>query len=162
MSTSDETARADEPDDAPARRGVQLVGWAFAVCSVVMVPWTVHLVFVLPSRAVAAHVRLAWTGFDVGLLVMLAWTAWSALRGSRWLPHAAVATATFLVIDAWFDVVTSNSREAVLVALVLACFVELPLATVCVWLAVTGQSLSEHRLVRRFAEPRPRPPALRR
>ncbi len=129
-------------------RVVRAVGWVFATCSLVLVPWTVWLWATLPTRATAAHYDLAWGGFDVGLLLALGWTAWTALRGSRWLPVAASSTAALLLVDAWFDVVTSTDGDRV-TALVLALLAELPLALACVWLAVNGQVLHERRLVHR-------------
>ncbi len=144
--------------ETATRRGVRAVGWVFGLCSLVLVPWTVHLALTLPERSTAAHYDLAWSGFDVGLLLALAWTAWGAVRASRWLPVAASATAALLVVDAWFDVVTSPTRAERWTAVGLAAFVELPLVGVCGWLAVNGQLLHERRLARaRRLAPRPRP-----
>jgi hypothetical protein len=77
---------------------------------------------------------------------MLAATATAAVRRSKWLAVAATATATMLVVDAWFDVMTSPRPRDLLAAVAMALLVELPLAGVCVWLAVSGQSLLERRI----------------
>jgi hypothetical protein len=61
----------------------------------------------LPSRQVSANNDAAWAGFDVLLMLTLASTAYFALRRSRYLATAATATATLLVVDAWFDVLTT-------------------------------------------------------
>jgi hypothetical protein len=96
-----------------------------------LVPWTLWLTYSLPSRHLTRHYDLAWIGFDVGLLCVMALTTAAALRGSRALLPLSVATGTMLVCDAWFDLVTSWDLEAVL----LAVFAELPLAIVCLLLA---------------------------
>ena len=69
---------------ARARR-VTVVGWALAVLAALMVPWTAYLFVVLPRTAPAAHFDLAWGGFDLALLVLLALTGWAAVRRLRWL-----------------------------------------------------------------------------
>jgi len=134
---------------APAAGRMVAVGWVFAVLAALMVPWTAYLALSLPGSHQAAHYDLAWGGFDVGLLAVLAATAVAAVRRSRWLPVSAAALATMLLVDAWFDVVTASTRDELLAALAMAVLVELPLAAVCGWLAVRGQSLLEHRIALR-------------
>lgn len=135
-------------------RRVRLIGWLFAVCSAVMIPWAIYLALVLPRRQVARHYDLAWAGFDVGLFVVLALTAFTAVRRSRWLPVAASANAAMLAVDAWFDVVTAPRGQEWVASLLMALLVELPLAAVCLWLAVHGQDLIERRLVLRLRRER--------
>ncbi|TQJ51559.1 hypothetical protein [Phycicoccus sp. SLBN-51] len=134
---------------APAAGRMVAVGWVFAVLAALMVPWTAYLALALPGSHQAAHYDLAWGGFDVGLLAVLAATAVAAVRRSRWLPVSSAALATMLLVDAWFDVVTAPTRDELLAALAMALLVELPLAAVCGWLAVRGQSLLEHRIALR-------------
>ncbi len=122
------------------------VGWVFAVLAALMVPWTAYLFIELPSSQRAAHYDLAWGGFDLGLLAVLAATSVAAVRRSRWLPVSAAALATLLVVDAWFDVVTAPTRGELVTAVAMALLVELPLAGVSGWLAVRGQDLLEHRI----------------
>lgn len=143
MSVPDE--HAPPAVDVPAGR-VVVVGWVFAALAALMVPWTAYLFVALPRSQRAAHFDLAWGGFDLGLVALLAATATAAVRRSRWLAVAATATATMLVVDAWFDVMTSPRPRALLAAVAMALLVELPLAGVCVWLAVSGQSLLERRI----------------
>jgi hypothetical protein len=80
------------------------------------------------------------------LLIALASTGHFALRRSRYLATAAAAAATLLVVDAWFDVVTTLPGQR-LEPVALAVLVELPLASVCVWLSLHTQQLAERRLV---------------
>ena len=53
-------------------------------------------------------------GIDVILMVALASMGYFALRRSRYLAAAATVVATLLVVDAWFDILTSPppGREA--------------------------------------------------
>jgi len=131
-------------------RRARWMGPVFAALALVMIPWTVHLSLTLPRRVTATHYDLAWGGFDIGLVLALGWTAYSAFRGTRWLPIAASVNASMLVVDAWFDVVTAPHRGDRLVALVLAMLVEIPLSAVCVWLAINGQQIIERRLTLRL------------
>ena len=140
---------APEPENAVLVDNARAVRWAgpvFALFSLILLPWIVYLAFSLPSRQVSADYDVAWTGFDVMLLVALASTGYFALRRSRYLATAAVATVTLLVVDAWFDVVTALPGQR-LEPVAEAVLVELPLATVCVWLGLHTQQLAERRLV---------------
>jgi hypothetical protein len=127
-------------------RRVTVAGWALAALAALMVPWTAYLFVVLPRTAPAAHFDLAWGGFDLALLVVLALTGWAAVRRRRWLAAVAGASAALLGADAWFDVVTAPAPAERWVALAMAVLVELPLAVVCGWLAVSGQDLVDRRL----------------
>lgn len=116
------------------------IGVAYLVLSVVMVPWTIWLAWTLPPEEVAHHYDLAWPGFDLMLIGGLATTGVWALRHSRYLGIAASATAALLVVDAWFDVTTAGARDR-LASVGLAVLIELPLAALCLWLAVHTQDL---------------------
>ena len=118
----------------------------FTGLALVMVPWTVYLFLSLPDSARAAHYDLAWGGFDLALVVMLALTGLAAVRRSSWLVAVSGGTAALLVADAWFDVVMAADLAERWVALAMAALVELPLALVCGWLAVQGQELLERRI----------------
>ena len=82
----------------------------------------------------------------IALLAALAGTGYFALRRSRYLATAAAAAATLLVVDAWFDVMTTLPGQR-LEPVALAAGVELPLAALCVWLSLHTQQLAERRLV---------------
>ncbi len=134
MATPHRPARA-------ATRRVVTVGWLFTALAVLLVPWTAYLFLTLPTTARAENYDLAWGGFDVGLVVLLALTGVAAVRRSPWLAAVAGGTATVLVADAWFDVVMAEGGEDRWVAVAMAVLVEVPLAVVCGWLAVRGQVL---------------------
>ncbi|MGH3379158.1 MAG: hypothetical protein ACRDP6_30955 [Actinoallomurus sp.] len=101
-----------------------------------MVPWLFALAVRLPSSTRAQHWSTAWVGLDTleafglittGVLVRL--------RDERRC-LAAAATATLLLVDAWFDVTTSASGGDRLMALLLAVVLEVPIASLCAVLAV--------------------------
>jgi hypothetical protein len=108
----------------------------FGGAALVLVPWTIGLTRSLPCRYVSAHWGIAWAGFDGALATSLALTSVAALRRVAWLDRAAVATATLLAADAWFDVVTARSAPAVALATVEAVAVELPVALLCAWVVL--------------------------
>lgn len=76
-----------------------------------MVPWTIYIAESLPSRQLSPNYDVAWGGFDVFLTIAVASTAYFALRRSRYLSTAATATAALLVVDAWFDVMTTPASQ---------------------------------------------------
>ena len=142
-------APADEPENAVLVDNARVVRWAgpaFALFALILLPWIAYLAYSLPSRQVSADYDIAWAGFDAMLLVSLAGTGYFALRRSRYLATAAAAAATLLVVDAWFDVMTTLPGQR-LEPVALAAGVELPLAAVCVWLSLHTQQLAERRLV---------------
>ena len=140
---------APEPENAVLTDNAQVVRWAgpaFALFSLILLPWTVYLAYSLPSRQVSADYDVAWAGFDVMLMVALASTGYFALRRSRYLATAAAATAALLLVDAWFDVMTTLPGQR-LAPVAEAVLVELPLASVCIWLSLHTQQLAERRLL---------------
>jgi len=142
-------APAPEPENAVLTDDTRAVRWAgplFALFALVMVPWTVYIGESLPRRQLSPHYDVAWAGFDVMLLAALAATAFFALRRSRYLSMAATATAVLLLVDAWFDLMTTPSGQLTQ-SIVLAAVVELPLAAICIWLSLHTQELAERRIV---------------
>ena len=107
----------------------------FGASGVLLVPWTIGLAHALPCRYVSAHWGIAWAGFDTALAVGLALTGFAVQRRAEWLDRVAIATATLLAADAWFDVLTASSAAAVALATAEALVVELPTAALCIWVA---------------------------
>lgn len=141
--------RAPEPENAVLADGARVVRWtgpAFALFSLILLPWTIYLAGSLPARQTSANYDAAWVGFDVLLMLSLASTAYFALRRSRYLATAASAAAALLVVDAWFDVLTTAAGQRI-ESIGLAALVELPLAAVCLWLSWHTLQLEERRIV---------------
>jgi len=144
--------------DAVAVDSSIMMRWAgtlFAFCSLLLVPWTVVLAVMLPSRQVSSHYDVAWAGFDFLLFTSIASTAFLTLRRSRYLTVSSAAAGGLLVTDAWFDVLTAPGLGAFLEAATMSVIVELPLAAVCFWLAMHTQDVLDQRI--RFLLVRVRP-----
>jgi hypothetical protein len=108
-------------------------------CAVGIVPWIVYLAMTLPARTRAVDYDIAWVGYDAAMCAVLAALAYCALRRRMATGAIAAVAATMLVIDAWFDVVTTDKRDQLMMAILSAAFVELPLAIVCAWVAINAE-----------------------
>lgn len=142
-------AALEDPLPAPdhaVRRARRLFLDLMVVCTLGLIPWTVMLAFTLPHHYVAGHWAAAWVGLDVALLAGLGTTAWSAWRRRQLVVASAIVTATLLVTDAWFDVLTASSTDQQILSSLNAVLVELPLAGI---LALVAMRLS--RLTTRAA-----------
>lgn len=114
----------------------RLVEWVsrpprvLTVAGAVLVPWSVALAHGLPSVYQARHWSLAWGGLDCAIAAAALTTAWLYRVGDRRAAAAAVATATMVAGDAWFDVLTSAPGGPL--AQALACgVVEVAFAAYC-------------------------------
>jgi hypothetical protein len=116
------------------------------VLALATIPWTAYLAVTLPQHAETGNYRNAWVGFDLGLIALLLLTAYLAYRGNRHVAMAATATATALVIDAWFDVVTAPHTGDLIMALLTALLGELPMAVLCLWTALHVDRVIARRL----------------
>ncbi len=95
-------------------RRVRWAGWIFLVWAVLLVPWTVYLAAQLPRRALAHNYDVAWAGFDLGMVLVLGAAAIAAFRANRGeiLPdRSRQPPPSLLLVDAWFDVMTSPPRD---------------------------------------------------
>ncbi len=121
------------------------MAWAYAAAVLVLLPWIVYLALTLPKRDLDIHYRAAWVGFDALLVLAMLRTAYYAFRADSRVLFPATVTATLLIVDAWFDVTTSSGRQAVLFALALAIFVEIPSAAFTVHMSrVISHSVLTH------------------
>lgn len=100
----------------------------FVGAALLLVPWTVWLSSSLPISHLDSHWKVAWIGFNCGLICSLALTAYFARRRSGWVIVAATATATLLLTDAWFDTLTATIGPEYVASLVSAACAEVPLA----------------------------------
>jgi hypothetical protein len=102
--------------------------------AVLEVLWTVYLGWRLPYKHTAYHWDVAWVGLDVAEISMLLGAAWAAWRRRALLILFAIASATLLILDAWFDVTTSG-KSGFNESLTLAVLVEVPSAIALLWVA---------------------------
>lgn len=132
----------DFPVLAPERprprpgRGVRFLGAALVGCGVAMLPWLVVLANALPASARVPHWSAAWVGLDALEAAGLAVTGRLVLRRDPRRCLTATATAVLLVVDAWFDVVTSAPGTQLATAVAMAVGAELPMAALCLVLAL--------------------------
>ena len=115
-------------------RGTQILSTAFLAMAAILVPWTVFLGISLPPKYNAGHWNILWTGFDVGLIVVLAYAAWATWFQRQVLATTAIVVGTLLLCDAWFDIMTSIGRPDEWVTLLTGFGLELPLAVFFLWL----------------------------
>jgi hypothetical protein len=129
---------------------------ALLVVGVGLVPWTIYLIFALPSRHVQDEFYdLAWAGFDVLLATMLILTGVGLLKRRAWVQGVAASAATLLVCDAWFDILSAHGGGERLHAILLALFAELPTAAVCVYIVHDAEAATTRaqRWLARRSEP---------
>ncbi|MGW3542515.1 hypothetical protein [Nocardia niigatensis] len=101
-----------------------------------LIPWIVYLGFSLPAEYNAHNWSLAWIGYDIVLVLMMATTAYLGWKRRVALLLPAFGTGLLLLVDAWFDIVTADARD-VWVSAGTAIIGEIPLAL----LQITGAIL---------------------
>ena len=112
-----------------ARRIFNLPGSLLLLAaSLILSGWILYLVIALPASYRASHWDLAWVGFDIGMLATLLTTSWALWKKRQVAIPGAMVSATLLMVDSWFDVVTSNSGNDFKFALATAVLIELPAA----------------------------------
>ncbi len=120
-----EASSSPTPADEHARRRFLLL---LTLAPAVMIPWIGFLAVTLPRRYVTSRWGATWVGFDIALTASLSAVAFFAWRRYQAVVVAALVASTFLVIDAWFDVMTSSGRVNIAVSVATATLVELPMA----------------------------------
>ena len=89
--------------------------------------WIGVLEVKLPRDYRAGGWRAAWVGFDIGLLLVFAATAWAAWRRRQVLIVCLIVLATLLCCDAWFDITLDWGTRGFMVSVLSAAVIELPL-----------------------------------
>jgi peptidoglycan/LPS O-acetylase OafA/YrhL len=92
--------------------------------------WIGVLEVKLPRDYRAGGWRVAWVGFDIGLLLVFAATAWAAWRRRQILIVCLIVLAALLCCDAWFDITLDWGTRGFMVSVLSAALIELPLAVV--------------------------------
>src|ERR1035437_1816018 len=103
------------------RRRFRRLAWIYLIVATGLLPWIVYLALSLPKRNLEHHYRGTWVGFDTLLVLALAGAAYLAFRMDPRVQFPATTAATLLVVDAWFDVTTSDSRSNLVTAVLLLC-----------------------------------------
>ena len=98
------------------------------IASLSLFGWVFYLLTALPTSYRAAHWNLAWVGYDLGMSITWLGTSWALWKRRQAAIPGSMISATFLLVDAWFDVVTSNPGWDFRLALTLAIFLEIPAA----------------------------------
>ena len=111
--------------------------WAVAFFlggALVLIPWIV-LMFTVPDVVnVPKHWELVWGGFDCFLVLGFGRTAFNLIRRSPRGAVTAAMTGTMLLIDAWFDVLTTH-RGGLMMSILMAVFAEIPCALICFYIS---------------------------
>jgi hypothetical protein len=116
-------------------RRSRLLARIFAVCGVLLVPWTVVLIAQLHGQAGKRSFDSSWVGLDLLEAVCLLTVARLLSRRHRATSPVAAATAAILCMDAWFDTWSAAPKLPYAEALAMAWFAELPLAALLAWTA---------------------------
>ncbi|MDJ0344612.1 hypothetical protein QMK19_27130 [Streptomyces sp. H10-C2] len=124
----------------PVPRRPRPLGYLLVALGLAMIPWLFVLATSLPATAQASHWSTAWVGLDALEAIGLIGTGLLLRRRDARRGPAAAATAMLLVVDAWFDVTTAAPGADIASAIGMAVCAELPLAALCVVLAVRASA----------------------
>ncbi|MFI0720419.1 hypothetical protein [Streptomyces sp. NPDC021224] len=116
------------PDDPHVRHMRRVLLAVITGSFLFLIPWIGYLYVSLPTHRTVSNWRYAWVGFDGALIVLLGITAVCAWRRLQIFIPWAVATATLLCCDAWFDIVLDWNSGDLAVSIITAAVAELPLA----------------------------------
>lgn len=111
------------------------VSVVYIVFSLILVPWTLYLSVTLPTHHLSRHWDLSWVGLDIAILASLLTTGVLAFYRSRWVVMSATAAGSFLLVDAWFDIISQRPGFELQEAIFLALVFEIPLAIISYSLA---------------------------
>jgi hypothetical protein len=150
------------PDDPHVRHMRRMLLAVITGSFLFLIPWIAYLYVSLPTDRTVSNWRYAWVGFDGALIVLLGITALCAWRRLQIFIPWAVATATLLCCDAWFDIVLDwNHGDDRTAAIVTAALAELPLAALLLYAARKMIRLTLTIAWRRAGHPEPVPPLSR-
>jgi hypothetical protein len=108
----------------------------YGACCGFLIPWTIFLGEKLPIVYVSTHWDIAWTGLDIMTSILFALTAFFAVKKSSWIAISCSMLAMILVIDVWFDVLTSKPGFDQNAAILEAAIIEIPLSILSMMIAI--------------------------
>jgi len=111
------------------------VATVYVIFALALIPWTIYLAYSLPIRHIEKHWDLSWVGLDIGIIIILLLTGFLASIKSRLVIISFSVAASFLLVDAWFDLISAKPGAEFFQALVLAIIVEIPLSILGYYLA---------------------------
>lgn len=126
---------------------IDLPHWLFlfyGFCAAILLPWVVYLSLSLPTHQITDHWDIAWSGFDVVIIILLIVSAYFLARRSIWIILSSAALSMLLIIDAWFDVITARAGKDTWHAILLAGFIELPVALLSLYFAIKAVNKIKH------------------
>jgi len=104
--------------------------WSYGLLALILIPWTINLAYSLPTRTLARHWDIAWVGLDIFLISSLVANAVFAIYRSKFLVISLITTSTLLMLDAWFDVMSSKAGKPLALAISESLLFEFPLALI--------------------------------
>ena len=110
------------------------------VAAVVVIPWVALLTAQLHGGATRRSLGSSWIGLDLIEIVGLLVVGSMLRRRHRATSPVAAATAAVLILDAWFDLMSSTPRLAYVQSLLLAFLIEIPFAVLLI--CVASQTLA--------------------
>ena len=112
--------------------------WAasvYIILSIILLPWAIYLGATLPAHHLSAHWDISWTGLDIALFATMLATGILAYLKSHWVIISSSTVGSLLIVDAWFDTMSQRRMLQLREAIILAIFVELPLAFISYFIA---------------------------
>jgi hypothetical protein len=110
------------------KRIINRVAITYPIFAMILLPWTLYLGLSLPSRHISVHWDVSWVGLNIALIISFAVTGYLSYRQSRWVAISASVLGSILILDAWFDILTQHSPSELRTAVLMAVFIEIPLA----------------------------------
>jgi hypothetical protein len=114
----------------------------YIVMAIILLPWTIYLGASLPTHHLSTHWDISWTGLDAAIIATMLLTGLFAYLKSRWIIISSSTVGSLLLIDAWFDVISERRGVQLHEAIILAIFIEIPLAIISYYIAY--QTLEDH------------------
>ena len=108
----------------------------YGFACLILIPWTIFLAYLLPRKYVSRNWDVAWVGFDIFEIVLFALTAILVVKRSIWTALTSAMLAMVIIIDAWFDILTSKPGRPQFRSVLEAIIIELPLAIISLYLAI--------------------------
>jgi hypothetical protein len=122
------------------KRVLTKVAIIYPVFALVLLPWTLYLSQSLPEHNLTIHWDVSWVGLNILLIVSLAATGYFSYIQSRWVAMSATVLGSVLILDAWFDVLSQRGGDELKQAILMALFIELPIAAAS--FIIAGRALS--------------------